>query len=36
MPAAPTLPALLPTYAPYPFPVVRGEGDRIFDDAGGA
>jgi acetylornithine/N-succinyldiaminopimelate aminotransferase len=36
MPAAPTLPALLPTYAPYPFPVVRGEGDRIFDDAGEA
>jgi acetylornithine/succinyldiaminopimelate/putrescine aminotransferase len=36
MPATPTLPALLPTYAPYPFPVVRGEGDRIFDDAGQA
>ena len=36
MPAAPTLPALLPTYAPYPFPVVRGAGDRIFDDAGRA
>ncbi len=36
MPTAPTLPALLPTYAPYPFPVVRGAGDRIFDDAGQA
>jgi len=36
MTAAPTLPALLPTYAPYPFPVVRGEGDRIFDDTGRA
>lgn len=36
MTATPTLPALLPTYAPYPFPVVRGEGDRIFDDAGRA
>ena len=36
MPAAPTLPALLPTYAPYPFAVVRGEGDRIFDAAGQA
>jgi len=29
-------PALLPTYAPYPFPVVRGEGDRIFDAEGNA
>lgn len=29
-------PALLPTYAPYPFPVVRGEGDRIFDGQGWA
>ena len=36
MPAAPTLPALLPTYAPYPFPVVRGEADRIYDDTGRA
>ncbi|GLH70778.1 acetylornithine aminotransferase [Geothrix rubra] len=36
MTATPTLPALLPTYAPYPFQVVRGEGDRIFDDAGRA
>ena len=36
MTAAPTLPALLPTYPPYPFPVVRGVGDRIFDDAGQA
>ena len=30
------IPALLPTYAPYPFPLVRGEGDRVFDDAGQA
>lgn len=28
------IPALLPTYAPYPFPLVRGEGDRVFDDQG--
>ncbi len=27
-------PALLPTYAPYPFPLVRGEGDQVFDDQG--
>jgi acetylornithine/succinyldiaminopimelate/putrescine aminotransferase len=30
------LPALLPTYAPYPFPILRGEGDRVFDDQGQA
>ncbi|WP_306590977.1 aspartate aminotransferase family protein [Geothrix sp. 21YS21S-4] len=30
------VPALLPTYAPYPFPLVRGEGDRVFDDQGQA
>ncbi|MBZ4421277.1 aspartate aminotransferase family protein [Myxococcus sp. RHSTA-1-4] len=30
----PGLPALLPTYAPYPFPIVRGEGDRLHDDQG--
>ena len=30
------IPALLPTYAPYPFPLVRGEGDRVFDDQGQA
>jgi acetylornithine/succinyldiaminopimelate/putrescine aminotransferase len=30
------IPALLPTYAPYPFPLVRGEGDRVFDDHGQA
>ncbi len=29
-------PALLPTYPPYPFPLVRGEGDRVFDDQGEA
>jgi acetylornithine/succinyldiaminopimelate/putrescine aminotransferase len=28
------LPALLPTYPPYPFPVVGGAGDRIYDDQG--
>lgn len=27
---------LLPTYAPYPFPLVSGEGDRVFDDRGTA
>ncbi|WP_026852702.1 aspartate aminotransferase family protein [Geothrix fermentans] len=31
-----TVPALLPTYAPYPFPLVKGEGDRVFDDRGQA
>lgn len=30
------IPALLPTYAPYPFPLVKGEGDRVFDDRGQA
>ena len=30
------IPPLLPTYAPYPFPLVRGEGDRVFDDQGQA
>jgi len=34
MTAAPPIPALLPTYAPYPFPLVRGEADRVFDDQG--
>ena len=36
MTTAAPIPALLPTYAPYPFPLVKGEGDRVFDDAGGA
>jgi len=27
-------PALLVTYLPFPFPLVRGKGDRVFDDAG--
>lgn len=36
MPATLPIPALLPTYAPYPFPLVRGEGDRVFDDQGQA
>lgn len=31
-----TLPALLPTYPPYPFPVVRGAGDQVFDAEGNA
>jgi len=25
---------LLPTYIPFPFPLVRGEGVRVFDNAG--
>jgi acetylornithine/succinyldiaminopimelate/putrescine aminotransferase len=29
-------PALLPTYAPFPFPILRGQGDRVFDDLGQA
>lgn len=29
-------PALLPTYAPFPFPLLRGEGDRVFDPLGQA
>jgi acetylornithine/succinyldiaminopimelate/putrescine aminotransferase len=31
-----SIPALLPTYAPYPFPLARGEGDRVFDSQGQA
>jgi len=31
-----TLPALQPTYPPYPFPLVRGERDLVFDDKGQA
>ena len=31
---SPAVPALQPTYAPYPFPILRGEGDRVFDDQG--
>jgi acetylornithine/succinyldiaminopimelate/putrescine aminotransferase len=31
-----SLPALLPTYAPYPFPILRGQGDQVFDDQGHA
>ena len=31
-----SIPALLPTYTPYPFPILRGEGDRVFDDQGNA
>lgn len=27
-------PALLPTYAAYPFPVLKGVGDQVFDDDG--
>jgi len=30
----PSVPALQPTYAPYPFPILRGQGDRVFDDQG--
>jgi acetylornithine/N-succinyldiaminopimelate aminotransferase len=29
-------PALLPTYAPFPFPLLRGEGERVFDPLGNA
>ena len=29
-------PALLPTYPPFPFALAWGEGDRVFDDQGGA
>ena len=36
MSTATPIPALLPTYAPYPFPLLRGEGDRVFDDRGQA
>jgi acetylornithine/succinyldiaminopimelate/putrescine aminotransferase len=28
------VPALLPTYPPYPFAIVRGSGDRLWDDQG--
>ncbi|BDU77931.1 aspartate aminotransferase family protein [Mesoterricola sediminis] len=27
-------PALLPTYTPFPFPLLRGENDRVFDPLG--
>lgn len=27
---------LLPTYVPYPFPLLKGVGDRVFDDTGKA
>ena len=36
MTAVQPIPPLLPTYPPYPFPLVRGEGDRVFDDQGQA
>ena len=36
MNTASSIPALLPTYAPYPFLLVRGEGDRVFDATGQA
>lgn len=32
--SAPALPALLTTYPPYPFVVVRGAGDRLWDEQG--
>ena len=28
------VPALLPTYAPYPFPLAGGSGEHVIDDAG--
>ena len=30
------LPALLPTYAPFPFLMAKGHGDQVFDAQGGA
>ncbi len=30
------VPALLPTYAAYPFPILKGVGDQVFDDDGNA
>ena len=33
-PEDPAVPALLPTYPPYPFPLAGGSGERVFDDAG--
>jgi acetylornithine/succinyldiaminopimelate/putrescine aminotransferase len=33
-PENPAVPALLPTYPPYPFPLAGGSGERVFDDAG--
>ena len=32
--SAQLLPALLPTYAPFPFVLVKGRGDQVFDDQG--
>lgn len=31
-----TVPFLLPTYAPFPFTLTRGENDRVWDDQGNA
>ena len=28
------IPALLPTYSAYPFPIMQGRGDKVFDDEG--
>jgi acetylornithine/succinyldiaminopimelate/putrescine aminotransferase len=36
VPVTRSIPALLPTYPPYPFPIVRGAGDRVFDEQGTA
>lgn len=33
-PENPAVPALLPTYPPYPFPLAGGSGERVFDEAG--
>jgi len=30
----PPIPALFPTYPPYPFALVRGAGDRLWDEHG--
>ncbi|HSN18245.1 MAG TPA: aminotransferase class III-fold pyridoxal phosphate-dependent enzyme [Gammaproteobacteria bacterium] len=34
LPQNQAVPALLATYAPYPFPLVRGEGEHVRDDTG--
>jgi acetylornithine/succinyldiaminopimelate/putrescine aminotransferase len=34
MTATSSTPALLPTYAPYPFHLVKGQGDQVFDEQG--
>src|SRR5579862_4860824 len=33
-PPAAAVPPLLPTYVPYPFPLLSGAGEQVFDDQG--